>query len=177
MTEYRRANVPGATWFFTVNLAHRRDNSLLIDEIVRLRAALARVRRTHPFTIDAMVAMPGHLHSMWTLPLGDSDYATRWSLIKSIFPRGLPQGEWRSASRIARGERGVWQRRCREHMVRDGIDFARHADYIHFNPVKHGWAREPRLWPHSSFRRFVERGVYPADWGGEGCPDEWDAGE
>ena len=177
MTEYRRANVPGATWFFTVGLAWRRDNRLLVEEIDRLRAAFARVRRAHAFTIEAMVVMPDHLHCIWTLPPGDCDYSIRWSLIKSTFSRGLPRGEERSASRIARGGRGIWQRRFWEHMIRDETDFARHADYIHFNPVKHGWVREPRLWPHSSFHRFVERGIYPVDWGGEGCPHGLDAGE
>ena len=177
MTEYRRVVAPGATWFFTVNLRRRRGNSLLVDEIGRLRAAFASVRKAHPFTIEAIVVMPDHLHSIWTLPSGDSDYAMRWSLIKSNFSRGLPASEYRSASRVSRGERGIWQRRFWEHMIRDESDFERHADYVHYNPVKHGWVTEPRLWPHSSFHRFVERGIYPLDWGGGEVSTELRAGE
>jgi putative transposase len=165
MTEYRRARVPGATWFFTVCLAERRGNRLLVDQIERLRTVMGIVHKRHPFKVEAIVVLPDHLHCMWTLPTGDSGNGVRWALIKSIFSRGLPDTDRRSESRLRRGERGIWQRRFWEHLVRDEQDFARHADYIHYNPVKHGWAVAPLEWPHSSFRRFVAKGTYAADWG------------
>jgi len=168
MTEYRRARHPGATWFFTVNLAERHGNRLLVEQIDRLRGALAIVKRRHPLKIEAIVVLPDHLHCLWRLPPGDSDYGVRWGLVKSAFSRGLPAVERRSTSRQTRGERGIWQRRFWEHMVRDEDDFARHADYIHYNPVKHGWVKAPSEWKHSSFGRFVENGIYPAGWGGSG---------
>jgi REP-associated tyrosine transposase len=168
MTEYRRARSPGATRFFTVNLAERHGNRLLVEQIDRLRAAFSIVQRKHPVKVEAIVVLPDHLHCLWRLPPGDSDYGVRWGLIKSAFSRGLPAVERRSTSRQTRGERGIWQRRFWEHLVRDDEDFARHVDYIHYNPVKHGWANVPSEWKHSSFKRFVEAGIYPRDWGCSG---------
>jgi putative transposase len=166
MTQYRRARIPGATWFFTVNLAERRGNRLLVEQVCALRDAFTLVRRKHPFTIDAMVVLPDHLHCLWTLPNHDSDYGVRWGLIKAAFSRKLAATERRSVSRRRRGERGIWQRRFWEHAIRNEADFARHADYIHYNPVKHGWAKAPLEWEYSSFGRFVAMGIYAKDWGG-----------
>ena|SRR5882757_452042 len=110
MTDYRRNFIDGASFFFTVNLAERRLR-LLTEHIEDLRTAFRETRRRHPFTIDAMVVLPDHLHALWTLPEGDWDFSTRWQLIKSTFSRSLAPGERVSASRAAKGERGVWQRR------------------------------------------------------------------
>jgi len=165
MANYRRNFLPGGSYFFTVNLADRR-RALLTEHIVLLRAAFRQVRARHPFAIEAVVILPDHLHAIWTLPDGDADFSTRWRLIKSSFSHALPRGERISASRAAKGEREIWQRRYWEHTLRDGDDFARHLDYIHFNPVKHGHAIRVRDWPYSSFRRWVRFGAYPDDWGG-----------
>ena len=109
------------------------------------------------------MVLPDHLHMIWTLPVGDDDFATRWRLIKSAFARALPTGERISASQAAKSERGVWQRRYWEHTLRDDDDFARHLDYIHFNPVKHGHVVRVQAWPYSSFHRWVRLGVYTED--------------
>ncbi len=106
-----------------------------------MRESVARTRHLHPFQIDAWVVLPEHIHAVWTLPEGDAAYSLRWGLIKRGFSAALAAGEDRSASRVAKGERGVWQRRFSEHTVRDAEDFARHVDYVHFNPVKHGLAK------------------------------------
>ena len=164
MTEYRRAHIPGATWFFTVNLAERHGNRLLVSNIDLLRQVFRQIKSRHPFAIDAMVVLPEHLHCIWTLPAGDSDYQTRWTLIKAGFSRQLPAGKRRSPSRVQRGKRGIWQRRFWEHVIRDEQDFTRHVDYIHWNPVKHGWVRRVGDWPHSSFHAYVRRGLYSPDW-------------
>jgi putative transposase len=164
MTEYRRACIPGATWFFTVNLAERHGKPLLVDHIDLLRRVFRDVKDRHPFAIEAMVVLPEHLHCIWALPAGDSDYKTRWALIKVGFSRQLPAGERRSASRVQRGERGIWQRHFWEHAIRDDRDFDRHVDYIHWNPVKHGCVKRPSDWPHSSFHAYVRRGLYADDW-------------
>jgi len=95
---------------------------------------------------------------------GDADFPTRWRRIKTDFTRLIDVIERRSATRIARGERGVWQRRYWEHQIRDQRDYRHHLDYIHHNPVKHGWAPSPAAWPHSSFPSFVARGIYASDW-------------
>ncbi|HXC89207.1 MAG TPA: transposase [Stellaceae bacterium] len=165
MTAYRRNFVAGGTYFFTVNLAGRRSR-LLIGNIELLRAAFRNTRRTHPFTIDAIVVLPDHLHAVWTLPEGDADFPLRWQLIKAGFSRGLSFEEAISTSRLRKRERGIWQRRYWEHTLRDADDFARHIDYIHVNPVKHGHVKRVRDWPFSSFHRMVRLGVYPEDWAG-----------
>ncbi|MBI1887425.1 MAG: transposase [Nitrosomonadales bacterium] len=134
MTNYRRSDIAGASYFFTVNLADR-SQSLLIDHIASLRSAFAYTRDRHPFVIDAIVVLPEHMHAIWTLPDGDSDFALRWRLIKTVFSRGLPLGEHCSSSRRSKAERGIWQRRYWEHLIRDEADFSRHVDYIHINPV------------------------------------------
>jgi len=164
MTNYRRARVPGATYFFTVNLADRRS-TLLVDRIDDLRDALRRVRARHHFAIDAMVVLPEHLHAVWTLPPGDADHSLRWRQAKSFFSRRIAPCEARCPSRIAKGERGIWQRRYWEHLVRDEDDLQRHVDYIHSNPVKHGHVARAADWPHSTFHRFVADGRLPLDWG------------
>ena len=165
MTNYRRNFISGGCYFFTVNLADRRLR-LLTDHIASLRNAFRDTRVRHPFTIDAIVVLPDHLHAIWSLPEGDSDFATRWRLVKSAFSRSLVSGECVSESRATKGERGIWQRRYWEHTVRDEDDLTRHMNYIHFNPVKHGLVPRVRNWPHSSFHQYVKRGDLPADWGG-----------
>jgi len=164
MTNYRRTFVPGSTWFFTVNLQDRRSR-LLVDRIDDLRQALRYVQRRHPFHVDAMVVLPDHMHAIWTLPKGEDDYPLRWRLLKTWFSRQIDPGENRRASRVDKGERGIWQRRYWEHLIRNESDLHRHIDYIHFNPVKHGHVPRTADWPYSTFHRYVADGVLPADWG------------
>jgi REP-associated tyrosine transposase len=166
MTGYRRNFIPGGNFFFTVNLADRRLR-LLTEHVDELRDAFREVRRHHPFTTDAVVVLPDHLHAVWTLPEGDADFGTRWRQIKSAFSRKLAPTEKISESRAAKGERGIWQRRYWEHTIRDENDFARHVDYVHINPVKHRLVTRVSDWPYSSFHRMVKLGVYPEGWAGD----------
>jgi len=163
MPQYTRAYLPGGTYFFTVALLERR-RALLVEHIDDLRAAFRAVRMHWPFRTEAIVVLPDHLHCIWTLPAGDADFSNRWFLIKRQFLRGIPRGEPLSRRRQVKGERGIWQRRFWEHVIRDEDDFAAHVDYIHYNPVKHGHVHRVADWPHSSFHRFVAKGTLPADW-------------
>lgn len=163
MPNYRRLWVPGGTYFFTVNLAHRRDR-ILTANIAALRSAFRETSARQPFDLVAAVVLPNHLHCIWTLPEGDADNARRWSRLKATFSRGVPHEGDLSPSRIARRERGIWQRRFWERAIVDEDDFRTHLDYIHYNPVKHGLVVRALDWPHSSFRRWVAAGVYPEDW-------------
>ncbi len=176
MTSYRRNFVSGGSYFFTANLADRQLR-LLTDHVDALRAAIHATSQRHPFTIDAMVVLPDHLHAVWTLPDGDSDFARRWRLFKSTFSRSVPAGEAISTSRLIKGERGIWQRRFWEHTIRDEGDFERHIDYVHINPHKHGLVTRVRDWPYSSFHRMVKLGIYPEDWGGDASKLDGDFGE
>jgi len=128
---------------------------------------MERTRGRYPFVIDAIVVLPDHLHAVWTLPPGDADFSLRWRMIKSRFAQALPKQERLSDVRKARGERGIWQRRFWEHLIRDEADYARHVEYCYINPVKHGLVARVRDWPHSSFHRDVRAGFFPADWAGE----------
>ncbi len=163
MPRYTRAHVPGGTFFFTVNLLDRRQK-LLTENISLLREVFEAARRRRPFTTEAIVILPEHLHCIWTLPAGEADFSSRWHDIKARFAAQIPCGERLSERRLKKGERGIWQRRFWEHVIRDKRDFERHADYIHFNPVKHGHVAKVADWPYSSFHRYVARGIYDLDW-------------
>ena len=168
MSRYRRSPTRGATFFFTVATYRRRP--LLTDARVRsaLREAIAEVRNSLPFEIDAWVLLPDHLHAIWTLPENDVDYGKRWGLIKARVSRECRDfadvEASRSHSRIKRREIDFWQRRFWEHQIRDDRDFERHVDYIHHNPIKHGLVERVTEWPYSTFHRYVDSGIYPDDW-------------
>jgi putative transposase len=150
MRTYTRVHIPGGCYFFTVNLAERHSNNLLIEHIADLREAFQRIRAEHPFAVDGIVILPDHLHCIWRLPEGDADFPMRWRQIKAHFSRSMAKGECVSKSRSRKGERGIWQRRYWEHLIRDDRDHRVHMDYLHFNPVKHGHVANVRDWPHSS---------------------------
>ena len=167
MPNYRHAFIPGGTYFFTVNLLQRHDNNLLVREINLLRETVRQVRKRHPFQIDSWVVLPDHLHCVWTLPSDDSDFSLRWRLIKSGFSRALPKTERRSKVRKAAGERGIWQRHYWEHVIRDDLDYQRHVDYVHVNPLKHGYVKRVADWPYSTFHQYVAQGIYLPNWCGD----------
>ena len=164
MPDYRRYRINGGTYFFTVNLLERSPNDLLIKHIDVLRQAVQETRKRLPFHIDAWVVLPDHLHCVWTLPDGDHDNSSRWRSIKQVFSKAMPKTERRSKVRVARGERGIWQRRFWERLIFDDADYAAHIDYCHINPVKHGLVKQVADWPYSTFHRYVERRIYPIDW-------------
>ncbi|MBM4207351.1 MAG: transposase [Gammaproteobacteria bacterium] len=164
MPDYRRYRIAGGTYFFTVNLLERNPNDLLVKNIDVLRKAVRQTRKNLPFHIDAWVVLPDHLHGVWTLPAGDNDNSNRWRSIKQIFSKAMPKTERRSGVRVARGERGIWQRRFWEHMILDDVDYAAHIDYCHINPVKHGLVKKAADWPYSTFHRYVKAGIYSNGW-------------
>jgi putative transposase len=166
MSRYRRLKIEGGAFFFTLALADR-NSDLLVRHIERLRRAYAEVEKRRPFETVAICILPDHIHALWQLPEDDTDYAARWSLLKSSFSRGLPAAKIRSVSKITKREKGIWQRRCWEHAIRDDTDFERHVNYIHYNPVKHGLVTRVADWPFSSFHRYVAQGILPADWAGD----------
>ena len=165
MSRYRRSLIAGGSFFFTVALANRQSTQL-VDEIDRLRRAYQQTMARRAFKTLAICILPDHIHALWALPQGDHDYAIRWQHIKRGFSAGLPAATERSASKIQKREKGLWQRRYWEHQIRDESDWVRHVNYIYFNPVKHGLVQRVSDWPFSSFHRDVQRGIFPATWGG-----------
>lgn len=169
MPNYRR-RYERPYYFFTLVTYDRRP--LFSNENARcwLRQAIERTRQERPWKMVAMVLMPDHLHMLWRLPENDSDYSGRIAALKKRFTRLYLEHEG-SESRVTPAQRrhrrrGVWQERFWEHTIRDARDYRMHLDYIHINPVKHGLAQRPWDWPWSSFRGFVEKGVYETDWCG-----------
>ncbi|MDH5182096.1 MAG: transposase [Gammaproteobacteria bacterium] len=175
MPNYRRNRVPGGGCFFTINFLERHDNHLLIQHINFLRHVVKRVRTRYYYHINGWVVLPDHLHCIWTLSSGDDDYAMRIRLINTLFARQIPRIEHRTTVRQGRVERGIWQCHFREHTIRDENDFSRHMDYLHYNPVKHGYVVQLKVWPWPTFGYHVRRGYYREDRGR--CETDMSVGE
>ena len=181
MADYRRYYVPGGTYFFTCVTYQR--TPILTTELARdcLRNAIQVVRKVHPFDITAIVVLPDHWHTIWTLPQGDVRYPLRWMRIKEEFTKGwLKAGgieQPQSVSRKEQRSRGVWQRRYWERTIQDETDLKRCTDYIHWNPRKHALVERVQDWKWSSFHRYVQEGEYHITWGGNDPSLHWNAPE
>lgn len=171
MPNYRRADLKGGTYFFTVVTEKRQPILIEPDAREALRHAIEKTREKHPFIIDAWVLLPNHLHTVWTLPENDADFSSRWSLIKQITTHECGQ-KYRNEAlltkrRTAKRQGTMWQNRFYEHTIKDDVDYQAHMDYLHFNPVKHGLVNAVKDWQWSSFHRLVKHGVYENNWGGD----------
>lgn len=153
--QYRRAYIDGGTYFFTINLKNR-NKTLLTDHIDLLRESFRYVKNRHPFDINAMVVLPDHLHMIMTLPNSDYDFSTRIGLIKQHFTRHL--------NKLSQSKHTIWQNRFWEHLIRDELDYENHVNYIHFNPVKHGYVKKASDWQYSSIHQYIGKGVIKEDW-------------
>jgi len=160
MPNFRRNYQPGGTYFFTLTLADRQQD-FLTRHIGTLRDAVRSVKQARPFAVDAWVVLPDHLHAIWSLPPYDADYSGRWREIKKRFAKVV---------RILEGHRSnlfpIWQPQFWEHTINNSQDYQAHMDYVHFDPVKHGWVKRVQDWPYSTFHRAVKQGLYPLEWGG-----------
>ena len=164
MSHYRRAYIPGGTYFFTLVTYHGKPILCTNESLPRLRKAFQYTKKKYPFHIIGIVIMPDHLHCIWQLPENDSNYSIRWAMIKRYFSTG------QAADINLRREKNIWQKRYWEHVIRNEDDLYKHLDYIYYNPVKHGYVNQPYAWPHSSFKRDVIRGFYTLDWGSKEQP-------
>jgi len=168
MPDFRRFFAPGGTFFFTLVTYDRRPIFRAETPRALLRSAMLAQRQRRPFEMPGIVLLPEHLHCLWTLPSGDADFSTRWRKIKEDFTRSFLAAGGAEYS-VSVGQRrkglcGVWQQRFWEHTIRDEDDFGQCLDYVHYNPVKHGYVRCAHDWPWSSFHDWVRRGVYAPDW-------------
>ena len=157
MSFYRRLHLPGATYFFTLNLS-RRGEDALVRHIDVLRQAFRVTAAEHPLHCDAMVVLPDHLHAVWTLPPGDADFSIRWRKLKARFTHWSGLSGPTSPSKVRKRESGLWQRRFWEHAIRDEADYAAHVGYCLWDPVKHGLVRQAEDWPYSSIHRDTRAG-------------------
>ena len=156
MPNYRR-DYSGLCWFFTVVTRDRRPLFNDPETLDLLRNSIIRCRARYPFKMDAWVALPDHIHCVWSLPGNDRDYSRRWSVIKRLFTQGYREHTSENPP--------FWQSRFWAHRIDDEADYRHHIDYIHINPVKHGYVDLPGMWGSSSFQQYVDRGVYTSDWG------------
>lgn len=168
MSNYRRSRA-GSHYFFTA-VTHNRQPILTAPHGRNcLRNAFKQVQSKMPFEVTGIVLLPDHLHAIWQMPGDDMDYSVRWRRIKSIFTRtwlsSTSSNSSISLSRRKRNEQGVWQRRFFEHTLKDENDLKRCADYLHVNPLKHGYVKRVSEWPWSSFHKYVKAGEYSNDWG------------
>ena len=170
MPNYQRAQAQGGTYFFTVVTYWKQKIQTILERWDILRSFIAEVRQSYHFTVEAWVLLLDHIHFIWTLPEGDSNFSKRWGLIKAGFSKKAKSlfhhEEWIISSKQKHRETTIWQHRFWEHQIRAEEDFARHVDYIHYNPVKHGYVTKVSDWAHSSFHRYVKAGVYSIDWAG-----------
>jgi putative transposase len=170
MPNYHRFYMEGGIYLSTVVTYHRLPIQTNLTARRILHNAWTTTQSRHPFETIAICLLPDHLHCIWKLPEGDADYSTRWKEIKKAFTREyliqIGPGEERNDSRKKQGEAAIWQRRFWEHTIEDELDFENHLDYIHFNPVKHGYVQNVLGWEWSSFRRYVNEGLYDLEWSG-----------
>jgi len=181
MPRYRRNFVPGGTYFFTCVTCDRQP--ILTTDTGRrcLHEAIEQVQTDHPFQVVAIVLLPDHWHTVWTLPHRDIRYPMRWMRIKEEFTeRWLTAGgaeQSQSESRTKKRYRGVWQKRYWEHTVDDEYDLKRCVDYTHWNPRKHKLVSRVQDWKWSSFHRMVREGEYELNWGGSDPTPNWNEPE
>jgi len=172
MPDFRRNLIPGASYFLTIVTYQRRP--LFKEQFAKdlFWQVMEIIETRYPFKNEVFCLLPDHFHCIWTLPEDDHDYSKRVKELKRIFSLMVPQDhkpdpKTLSASRQKRHEGGLWHRRFWEHTIRSQEDYNRIMDYIHWNPVKHGYTDSPYLWEGSSFQRYVELGIYPPDWQSE----------
>ena len=155
--QFRRVYAQGGIYFFTLVTYHRNPIFSNIRAIQIFTEANKHINKNHPFSILAYVIMPDHIHCIWKLPDGDTNYSTRWRLIKSFFTR-----KWKKE--FSTQQKSIWQDRYWEHLIRNENDFQNHFHYIHYNPVKHGFVFDPEDWLYSSYHYYVGKGYYPGKW-------------
>lgn len=170
MPNYIRRRDAGATYFFTIRLADR-SGDMLTRRIALLRQCMRATLHRFPFRIDAITVLPATIHTLWTLPPGDDAYPARVAMLKSRFSRGCPMPPDRSLAQIRRGEKGIWQRRYWEHVIRDAEDYTRHRDLIYLSPVHAGLCPRPQDWRYTSLHRDLRAGSLPPAPIGHGAGD------
>jgi len=165
MPNYKRFYLENSSVFITVVTYNR--NMILIENVDLLRDCLNATKDIFDFEIDAFVILPDHFHVILS-PKNINEFSKIMGYFKKEFTKAIGD-EFKnsniSESRLKRNEKGVWQRRFYEHIIRDEDDLRKHLDYIHYNPIKHGYVSSVNDWEFSSFNKFVQLNNYDEDWG------------
>lgn len=159
---FRRYYIPGSAVFITQIVESRQ--SIFHDKklIELLRATLRKVKEIHPFTMLGYVFLPGHFHIM-IQPTGESNFSDVMHSLKPNFTKEYKMLIGLNSSQTMK----FWQKRFWDHVIRDDKDFENHLQYIHYNPVKHGYVTDPRDWVDSSYMEWEKLDLYPP-------PFDWD---
>lgn len=158
MPAYRRHfSAEEQTLFLTLVTAGRQPWLSIRGARAQLKGALRATQMLHPFRHYGHVLLDDHLH----LLISPSHGVQIPRIVGSFKQAALTQLRHLPQSIAGR----AWQRRYYDHIIRDEVDFARHLDYLHYNPVKHGLVGHAKDWEWSSLVAWQARGVYPSDWG------------
>ena len=157
MSEYRRIRIAGATYFFTLVTYKRSPFFKSKENIEILKRGIKHVQKKHHFKIDSICVLPDHIHLIMLLPENDKDYSVKIRLIKQYATMHINKQNL--------SKNLIWQPRFWEHTIRNDRDLELHRNYIHYNPVKHGYTMAPKDWEYSSFNSFVKKGFYEENWG------------
>ena len=163
--QYKRLFVKNTYIFITIVTSKRRK--ILINNIDILKRALKQTISHFNYEIYAICVLPDHLH-MLIKPYETKDYPKIIQQIKRYFSNNIDKEQIENYtltnSNINRKECDIWQKRYWEHTIRDESDLNKHLDYIHYNPVKHGYVNKAKDWKYSSFKKFVDMNLYKIEW-------------
>jgi len=163
MTNIRRYDPTGRPVFITA-VCYRRKPYLETDWQKELLLAVMReVKSSSGFTMHAYVILGDHFH--WIITPGERNFSAIMQSIKLRFVHRYKKAINQKDNTT------LWQRRFWDHVIRNTEDLHRHMDYIHFNPVKHGYVSEPVDYKWSSFNTHIEIGNYSPGWGNHTVPE------
>ena len=154
---YRRYYIPNST-VFIVGVTRNRIPRFSHQENVELfEEVLDATGEKYQFELPASVILPDHFHLLLK-PVG-----CNFSQIMLSFKKRFTDN-FKKRNGIFTNF-SFWQGRFWDHVIRNDRDFKSHLDYIHYNPVKHGYVSTPEEWHHSSYLPWVETGAYTIGWG------------
>lgn len=154
-------------YYIFITVVTYKRNKILLKNIEKLRNSFKKAKTKYQFEIFGMVVLPDHFHIILKPEIAN-EFSKIIGSIKSSFTKTIDKDYIDnniSTSRIKRREKGVWQRRFYEHTIRSEEELHSYLDYIHYNPVKHGYAKNVRDWEFSSFHKFVNQEWYDINWG------------
>ena len=153
----RRYYIPDAVYFITSVTKNRERIFENAKNIKLFWDTLCRVKEYYPHELQSYVLLPDHFHFL-IRPI-DCSFSKRFQSLHRNFTLNYKQ------LYSIKTNLQLWQHRFWDHVIRNEKDWQFHLNYIHYNPVKHGYVTRPEEWVNSSFRIWVRRGAYNIGWG------------
>ncbi|MBU4352864.1 MAG: transposase [Nanoarchaeota archaeon] len=159
MPNFRRYYIPDAIVFIT-GVTRKRQHFLRAESDVNLLfETLRNVQLIHPFRLLAYVLLPDHFHWLMRVVSESGNFSEVMQSIKRNFTLNYKHAHHINTTL------NIWQPRFWDHVIRNEHDLEKHFDYVHWNPVKHGYVRYPEDWPHSTYAHWLKLGYYGPEWG------------